>query len=157
MQPYLDPSPAGFGSVDVVAKTLVDSKSPLLEVRHFEPKGDAESGWFVRRTTELARPDSLASSVYVKGFPCKTEDGTTPEEKKAIKDEEEVLQKELEQWTRALMSSRFKSLRMRRADKLPEAGSTMQPAKGRGVFKVCFNFDLSTQTYLTWALGIRLH
>lgn len=138
MEPYLQAPPVGFGSIDALAQKFIESKSALVDIRQFGVEGEDGAGWYIKRFTELSRPDAMSSSVYVKGFPCKTEDGTNEEEKKAIKEEEFKLQKELESWTRALMASRFKSLRMRRADRPAEAGSTAYPAKGRGLFKVNF-------------------
>ncbi|KAL8278734.1 hypothetical protein RQP46_008803 [Phenoliferia psychrophenolica] len=129
MRAFLDAPPAGLGSMDTIAATLI-SDSNQVETRKFADE------WFIRRTMELARPeDAFLRSAYVKGFPVPV-GGESEAEQAATKDEEFELQKKLEAWVRALGVGKVKSLRMRREDKPPAPGSDRKVSlKGRGKFK----------------------
>lgn len=134
MQPYTEPAPKGLGSVDAIAE-VVKEKSNEVEVHKFGNGTDAGSGWYVRRTSEMKRPeDAMQRSVYAKGFPATEKDGETDEEKQTIKDNEQALKKKLEDWARGLDVGKVLSLRMRREDKPGQDGKIA--LKGRGKFKV---------------------
>lgn len=158
MQPFLEPAPAGFGSADAIA-SVVAASSTLVEVRQFGDDGTADAGWFVRRKTELSRPeDVLDRSVYVKGFPVREGEAETEEAKKEAKLAEDELQKKLEAWGRELGVGKFKSLRMRREDLPVPAGAKGIPKKGRGKFKVSLRSrERGGDGELTSRAGIRLH
>lgn len=137
MQPFLDPAPAGFGSIAAIA-AVVAASSELVEVALFGEEGKEGEGWFVRRNTELSRPeDVMLRSVYAKGFPARDKDGADDAEKAVIKAEEAELQVKLESWAKSLGVGTVKSLRMRR-EALPAPAGAARPIdrKGRGRFKV---------------------
>jgi len=141
MQPYTEAPPKGLGSVDAIAE-VVKERSDSVEVRKFGNESDAGYGWYVRRTSEMKRPeDALQRSVYAKGFPATEKEGETDEEKQSVKDNEQALQKKLEEWARGLGVGKVLSLRMRREDKPGQDGKAAQ--KGRGKFKVSCSFPFS--------------
>ena len=128
MQPYLEPAPAGFGSIEAMVPVL-QSGSKLVEVRQFGADGAEGAGFYVRRTTNLSRPeDAMERSVYIKGFPMTEGEATNEEEKAAEKAFEDALQIKLEAWIRSF-PVKVKSLRMRRANQTMVAG---KPVKGLG-------------------------
>ncbi|GAA5953418.1 hypothetical protein JCM10213_003078, partial [Rhodosporidiobolus nylandii] len=132
MQPYLAAPPEGLGSVDAVAEVVATSSA--VEVHKFGEEGKPGAGWYVRRKTELQKPeDAMQRSVYVKGFPATEKDGETEEEKKEIQQKEYDLQRKMEKWAQELNVGKVLSLRMRREDRPGENG---KPAlKGKGRFK----------------------
>lgn len=133
MQPYLEAPPAGLGSVDAIAEVV--KQSNLVEVHKFGQEGETGAGWYVRRKTNLSKPeDAMQRSVYVKGFPATEKNGETDEERKEIKAKEDELQKRLESWARDLNVGKVLSVRMRREDKPGVDGKP--PIKGKGKFKV---------------------
>jgi hypothetical protein len=134
MQPYLSAPPEGLGSIDAIADVV--KTTSLVEVHKFGNEGETGAGWYVRRKTPLQKPeDAMQRSVYVKGFPKTEKDGENDEERKAIKAQEDELQKKLEQWARDLNLGKVLSVRMRREDKPGVEGKA--PLKGKGKFKVC--------------------
>lgn len=133
MQPYLEAPPAGLGSVDAIADVV--KQSNLVEVHKFGQEGETGAGWYVRRKTNLSKPeDAMQRSVYVKGFPATEKNGETDEERKEIKAKEDELQKRLESWARDLNVGKVLSVRMRREDRPGVDGKP--PIKGKGKFKV---------------------
>lgn len=133
MQPFLAAPPAGLGSLDAIAEVL-NANATLVEARRFGTEGEDGAGWFVRRTTELCRPeDAMGRSIYIKGFAPSEVEASTEEEKRAELD----IQKRLEAWVRATAVGQMKSLRMRRELGKPLPGKTIGAA-GRGKFKVSF-------------------
>lgn len=134
MTPYLDAAPLGFGSVDAMV-TVLQAKSSLVELCAFGTPGAAEAGWYVRRTTDLARPeDPMERSVYIKGFPVSEGVAATDEEKAAEMAFENELQIKLEQWIRTFPVG-VKSLRMRRPTGNTAAGKAVK-GQGRSKYKV---------------------
>lgn len=157
MQPYLASPPEGLASVDGIAEVV--KPSTLVDVQKFGEDGAEGAGWYVRRKSDLSRPeDALQRSVYVKGFPATEKDGETPEERDAIKAKELELQQKLEQWANALELGKIASLRMRREDR---AGVNGKPAlKGKGRFKVrpsVFSLSLRTAALTSGSTGIDFH
>lgn len=136
MQTFLQPEPAGLGSVDAIANAL-QASSEVVECRKFGADGEDGAGWFVRRKAELKRAeDSMVRSLYVKGFPIAALSETpTDEEKAAVKASEDKLQLELEAWLRGLQVGTVKSVRMRRDTKGPVVNGKPTVVKGRGKFK----------------------
>ncbi|GAA5925717.1 hypothetical protein JCM3775_001482 [Rhodotorula graminis] len=131
MQPYLEPPPAGLGSVDAIADVV--KSSSLVEVHKFGAEGETGAGWYVRRKSPLTKPaDAMERSVYAKGFPATEKDGETDEEREKVRADELELQKKLEAWARDLDVGKILSLRMRREDKVTEGKA---PLKGKGKFK----------------------
>ena len=134
MAPYTAAPPEGLGSVDAIAE-VVKEQSDSVEVRKFGKESDTGYGWYVRKTSEMTRPeDAMQRSVYAKGFPATEKDGETDEERNAVREKEQELQKKLEEWARGLNVGKILSLRMRREDKPGQDGKPAQ--KGRGKFKV---------------------
>jgi lupus La protein len=135
MAPYLEDAPTGLGSIDAIAAVLV-ADAKLVEVRQFGTEGEG-AGWYVRRTTELCRPeDALGRSLYIKGFPVSTVEAVTDEERSNEKLGEDELQKKLEAWVRALDVGAVQSLRLRRETAANGADGKIPKGKGRGKFKV---------------------
>lgn len=135
MQPHLAPPPAGLGSTDAVAAAL--EKSALVEARKFGAEGEEGAGWYVRRKSELKRPeDAMDRSAYAKGFPTfELPEAPTAEQRTEVKQKEDALQIELEAWARALNVGDVKAVRMRRDTKGPVINGKATVAKGRGKFK----------------------
>lgn len=135
MQPHLAAPPAGLGSVDAVAAAL--DKSSLVEAKKFGAEGEEGAGWYVRRTSELKRPeDAMDRSVYAKGFPTfELAEAPTAEQRTEVKQKEDQLQIELEAWARGLNVGDVKAVRMRRDTKGPVINGKPTLVKGRGKFK----------------------
>lgn len=128
MQPYLEPTPTGYGSIEAIVPVL-QRDSKLVEIRSFGATGTEDAGYYVRRSTQLSRPeDAMERSIYIKGFPLSEGDATTEEEKNIEKAFEDALQIKLEAWIRNF-PIHVKSLRMRRPNNAIVAG---KPVKGLG-------------------------
>ena len=135
MQPHLAAPPAGLGSIDAVAAAL--SSSALVEAHKFGAEGEEGAGWYVRRKSDLKRPeDAMDRSVYAKGFPTfEVAENPTPEQRAEVKAKEDQLQIELEAFFRGLAVGAVKAVRMRRDTKGPVVNGKPTLVKGRGKFK----------------------
>ena len=139
MQPFLQPAPAGFGTIEAMVPVL-QAGSKLVEVRPFGAEGAEGAGFYVRRSTNLSRPeDAMERSVYIKGFPMTEGEATNEAEKEVEKAFEDALQIKLEAWIRSF-PVKVKSLRMRRTNPTMVAGKPVK-GLGRNKYKVRFRFS----------------